>query len=209
MTGVVSSYASYWFPVRTYFSAQIVPADQIPEFFAQRGNGDTKNENGGHKNDELKNLIAGYVAEAIKNEKATWEKDFSDRIVSEREDAAKMATMSAEDRAKAEMDKRQKDFENERQQYVSERAEFEAAKELAAQNLPVNFARMVADADKDIMAENIERFKAEYMKAIESGLSERLKGVPPKISREKENLTDPFLSGLGKDAFTKLRQIHL
>ncbi len=63
------------------------------------------------KNDELKNLIAGYVAEAIKNEKATWEKDFSDRIVSEREDAAKMATMSAEDRAKAEMDKRQKDFE--------------------------------------------------------------------------------------------------
>ena len=74
---------------------------------------------------------------------------------------------------------------------------FEAAKELAAQNLPVNFARMVADADKDIMAENIERFKAEYMKAIESGLSERLKGVPPKISREKENLTDPFLSGLG------------
>ena len=160
-------------------------------------NGDTKNENGGHKNDELKNLIAGYVAEAIKNEKATWEKDFSDRIVSEREDAAKKATMSAEDRAKAEMDKRQKDFENERQQYVSERAEFEAAKELAAQNLPVNFARMVADADKDIMAENIERFKAEYMKAIESGLSERLKGVPPKISREKENLTDPFLSGLG------------
>ena len=51
-------------------------------------NGDTKNENGGHKNDELKNLIAGYVAEAIKNEKATWEKDFSDRIVSEREEAA-------------------------------------------------------------------------------------------------------------------------
>ena len=45
-------------------------------------NGDTKNENRGHKNDELKNLIVGYVAEAIKNEKATWEKDFSDRIVS-------------------------------------------------------------------------------------------------------------------------------
>ena len=47
-------------------------------------NSDTKNENEGHKNDELKNLIASYVAEAIKNEKATWEKDFSDRIVSER-----------------------------------------------------------------------------------------------------------------------------
>ena len=102
-------------------------------------NGDTKNENRGHKNDELKNLIERYVAEAIKNEKAMWEKDFSDRIISEREDAAKMATMSAEDRAKAEMDKRQKDFENERQQYVSERAEFEAAKELAAQKSACEF----------------------------------------------------------------------
>lgn len=39
-------------------------------------NGDTKNENGGHKNDELKNLIAGYVAEAIKNEKARGKKIF-------------------------------------------------------------------------------------------------------------------------------------
>ena len=39
-------------------------------------NGDTKNENGGHKNDELKNLIAGYVAEAIKNEKQRGKKIF-------------------------------------------------------------------------------------------------------------------------------------
>lgn len=104
-------------------------------------NGDTKNENRGHKNDELKNLIVGYVAEAIKNEKATWEKDFSDRIVSEREDAAKMATMSAEDRAKAEMDKRQKDFENERQQYVSERAEFEAGKGIGGSKSACEFRK--------------------------------------------------------------------
>lgn len=39
-------------------------------------NGDTKNENGGHKNDELKNLIAGYVAEAIKNRKSNVGKRF-------------------------------------------------------------------------------------------------------------------------------------
>ena len=39
-------------------------------------NGDTKNENRGHKNDELKNLIAGYVAEAIKNEKSNLGKRF-------------------------------------------------------------------------------------------------------------------------------------
>lgn len=57
----------------------------------------------------------------------------------------------------------------ERAQYVSERNEFEAAKELTAQGLPVVFARFVADGDKEKMLENISVFKAEYLKAIETG----------------------------------------
>ena len=165
-------------------------------------------ENQGHKNDipekdkgqeneELKSLIAGYVEEALTKAKSAWDKDFESRIASEREDAAKMATMSSEERARVEMERRQKDFETERQQYVSERAEFEAAKELAAQNLPVNFSKMVADADKETMLENVAAFKAEYMKAIEAGLSQRLKGTLPKVSTEKEQISDPFLNGLG------------
>lgn len=152
--------------------------------------------NEGHKNDDLKSLIAQYVSEAVKNERSAWEKSFEERIISEREDAAKMATMSSEERARAEMDKREKNFETERQQYMSERAEFEAAKELAAQNLPVSFARMVADNDRDVMMENISIFKAEYMKAIEDGLSHRLKGTLPNVSKEREISGDPFLTGL-------------
>ncbi len=153
--------------------------------------------NGGHKNNELKSLIEKYVSEAVKNERGLWEKDFEARISSEREEAAKLATMSSEERARAEMDKREKNFETERQQYMSERAEFEAAKELAAQNLPVSFAGMIADNDKEVMMENISIFKAEYMKAIEDGLSHRLKGNPPRVSRESEQAGDPFLTGLG------------
>ena len=147
--------------------------------------------------EDIKSLVAQYVSEAIKEAKASWDKDFEQKIASEREDAAKLASMSSEERAKVEMERRQKDFETERQQYVSERAEFEAAKELAAQNLPVNFAHMVADPDKDKMLENISAFKSEYMKAIEAGLSNRLKGALPRISKEKEVSSDPFLSGLG------------
>lgn len=152
---------------------------------------------GGHKNDELKALIASLVAEEISKEKVLWEKNLSDRIASEREDAARMATMSSEERARLEMEKKQKSFESERAQYVSERAEFEAAKELAARDLPVSFAKMVADADNEVMLKNIDTFKAEYMKAIEAGLSMRLKGTLPKVSKEKDSMSDPFLSGLG------------
>lgn len=153
--------------------------------------------NEGHKNDELKELVKSLISEELAGAKQAWEKDMETRVTAEREDAARLASMSAEERAKFEMEKKQKDFEEERQQYVSERAEFEAAKELAAQNLPVTFAHMLADADKETTVKNISAFKAEYLKAIEAGLYERLKGKTPKISREVPEGSDPFLNGLG------------
>lgn len=157
----------------------------------------------GHKNDkplendEMKSVIEEYVANALKSAREDWEKELQTKITAEREDAASLAAMSAEERAKVEMERRQKDFENERQLYMNERAEFEAAKELASQNLPVSFSKMLADPDRDTMLENIEVFKAEYLKAIEGGISQRLKGTLPRISKEKELDGDPFLSGLG------------
>ncbi len=154
-------------------------------------------EKGEQKQNELRELVKSLISEEMENAKEGFKKDFETRVNAEREDAAKLASMSAEERAKFEMDKKQKDFEAERQQYVSERAEFEAAKELATQNLPVVFAHMVADADKDRMLDNISIFKSEYLKAIEAGLSQRLKGSAPRISKEIPEGSDPFLNGLG------------
>lgn len=162
-----------------------------------KGKKNVPDEKTEQKNDELRELIKGMISEEMESAKEGFKKDFETRVTAEREDAAKLASMTAEERAKFEMDKKQKDFEEERQQYVSERAEFEAAKELAAQGLPVVFAHMVADADKDKMLENISIFKAEYLKAIEAGLSQRLKGSMPRISKEIPEGSDPFLSGLG------------
>ena len=154
-------------------------------------------EKGEQKQNELRELVKSLISEEMETAKEGFKKDFETRVNAEREDAAKLASMSAEERAKFEMDKKQKDFEAERQQYVSERAEFEAAKELATQNLPVVFAHMVADADKDRMLDNISIFKSEYLKAIEAGLSQRLKGSAPRISKEIPEGSDPFLNGLG------------
>ena len=146
---------------------------------------------------ELKAMIKQYVCEALEDMKQSFGREIETRIAAEREDAAKMASMSSEDRARAEIEKSRKAFESERAEYVSEKAEFEAAKELTAQNLPVTFARFVADGDKDVMLENISAFKTEYLKAIEAGLTDRLKGRLPRVSKEKEQPFDPFLNGLG------------
>ncbi|MEE1224005.1 MAG: DUF4355 domain-containing protein [Clostridia bacterium] len=129
--------------------------------------------------------------------KAQWEKENEEKILSERDDAAKMATMSADERARAEMEKRQKAFDAERSQYMLEKMEFEAGKELAKHNLPLSFAKLLSGNDIDDTISNIDNFKQEFLKAVEAALAERLKGATPKTGNAPAAEYDPFLSGFG------------
>ena len=133
----------------------------------------------------------------INQMKAQWEKENEAKILSERDDAAKLATMSADERARAEMEKRQKAFDEERSQYITEKMEFEAGKELAKHNLPLSFAKILSGGDIDSTLSNIENFKQEFLKAVEAALAERLKGQTPKIGNAEKTEYDPFLSGFG------------
>ena len=129
--------------------------------------------------------------------KAQWEKENEEKILSERDDAAKMATMSADERARAEMEKRQKAFDAERSQYMLEKMEFEAGKELAKHNLPLSFAKLLSGSGIDDTISNIDNFKQEFLKAVEAALAERLKGATPKTGNAPAAEYDPFLSGFG------------
>ena len=105
--------------------------------------------------------------------------------------------MSADERARAEMEKKQKAFDEERNQYMSEKMEFEAAKELSKQKLPLTFAKILTGGDMDATIANIETFKEEFLKAIEEALAERLKGSVPKTGTVQKFDSDPFLNGFG------------
>ena len=129
--------------------------------------------------------------------KAGWDKENVEKIRSERDDAAKMASMSADERARAEMEKKQKAFDEERNQYMSEKMEFEAAKELSKHKLPLTFAKILTGGDMDATIANIETFKEEFLKAIEAALAERLKGSVPKTGTVQKFDSDPFLNGFG------------
>ena len=143
--------------------------------------------------EEVRGLIDEHVKEALGAAGTEWER----RLASEKEEAVKLASMSAEERAQAEMDRRQKAFDDERSRFMSERMEFEAAKELSKQGPSVSFAKMVAGADERETAENVEIFKKEFLRCVEAALADRLKGRTPSIgSAEQSGASDPFLQGL-------------
>lgn len=142
--------------------------------------------------EELKKEIEA----AILAEKSEWEKKMGERLNSERTEAESFAVMSADERSREELDKKQRAFEEERELYMSERMEFEAAKALANKGLPISFAGLLKGADAESTAENVEMFKNEFLKAVEEEVSNRLKGFTPQTGINPA--TDPFLNGLYK-----------
>ena len=137
-------------------------------------------------------------------EKSFTQKDLDDAVAAakkdwekEKDEAARLAKMSAEERKAAEFDKRQKAFDEEKAKYNAERLEFECTKLLAADNLPVEFSSMLTGKDAETTKANIETFKAAFGKAIEAAVTERLKGKTPKVPGSTHTEKDPFLSGFG------------
>ncbi len=136
------------------------------------------------------------IEAAVSAQKSEWEKGLEERLNSEREEAARLATMTADERSREEFDKKQKAFDEERGQYMSERMEFEAAKALSNADLPISFAKILKGNDAESTAENISIFKEEFLKAVEEEVSNRLKGFTPQTGTNPA--ADPFLNGLYK-----------
>lgn len=137
------------------------------------------------------------IEKAVSKSKGEWEKGFEERLAAEREEAARLATMSTDERSKLEFDKKQKAFDEERSQYMNERMEFEAAKALSQAELPISFAGILKGQDPKTTAENISVFKEEFLKAVETEVSDRLKGFTPRTG-VMPSQSDPFLNGLGR-----------
>lgn len=135
------------------------------------------------------------IEKAVSEKQSEWEKELEARLENERNEAARLATMSADERSREEFDKKQKAFDEERGRYMSERMEFEAAKALSNAGLPIAFAKILKGTDTKTTAENISVFKEQFLKAVEEEVSDRLKGAVPKAGGSP--LADPFLAGFG------------
>lgn len=139
------------------------------------------------------------VTEAIKTAQAKWQKEYEEKLENEKAEAARLAKMNADERAKAEFENQVKQFNEQQEKYNSERLTFECTRQLASESLPVEFADMLTGKDSESTLKNIETFKNAFSKAIEAAVTERLKGTTPKgtnaIPETKE--ADAFLAGFG------------
>lgn len=135
------------------------------------------------------------VQQALKTAQDKWQKDYEAKVEAEKDEAARLAKMTTEERAKAEAEKEREKFERERKQYQREKLEFETGKQLADRKLSPKFASFLAQNDAETTKANLDAFEQAFSEAVQAGINEKLKGSPPKTGGKTE--ADPFLQGFG------------
>lgn len=137
------------------------------------------------------------VTEALKKAQGKWEADYKQKLETEKDEAARLAKMSAEERAKEEFKKEQEKFNTERAEFNKKALRMEVVEQLSQEGLDTSFATFLVGENAETSKENITAFKEAFNSAVEKAVKERLPGTPPPAGGSKENL-DPFLKGMNE-----------
>ena len=133
--------------------------------------------------------VNNIVEKRLNKEKNKWKNEV--------DQAKRLAEMSAEDRAREQFKMEKAEFERQRDEFERERLLVQTQRELSTKNIPVEFADMLVKDDAESTKVAIDTFASLYNQSVEKGVSNKMKGRPPKTKQTQSD-------GLDRAAFMKL-----
>lgn len=133
--------------------------------------------------------VNNIVEKRLNKEKNKWKNEV--------DQAKRLAEMSAEDRAREEFKMQRAEFERQKAEFERERLLVQTQRELSTKNIPVEFADMLVKDDAESTKAAIDTFANLYNQSVEKGVSNKMKGRPPKTKQTQSD-------GLDRAAFMKL-----
>ena len=133
--------------------------------------------------------VNNIVEKRLNKEKNKWKNEV--------DQAKRLAEMSAEDRAREQFKMEKAEFERQRAEFERERLLVQTQRELSTKNIPVEFADMLVKEDAESTKAAIDTFASLYNQSVEKGVSNKMKGRPPKTKQTQSD-------GLDRAAFMKL-----
>ena len=137
------------------------------------------------------------ISDRLKKAEAKWRKAAEVQT----SEAARLATLSAEERKAEEFRLQQEKFAAEKAAFEAQRMEMEATKLLAADKLPVEFAGMLKAATAEDTQANIKTFAEAFRAAVAAAVNDRLKAPTPKAGSGKSG--DAYTASLWAAAGVK------
>lgn len=155
-------------------------------------NGEPKNEPKGEPSAEPAKTfsqedIDAATKKAVEEAQKKWKEDA--------DEAARLAKLNKDERAKEEMRIEREKFEKEKSEFAQKQLVAETANQLLERGLSKNFAERLCGKTAEETKANIDAFEKDFNAAVEKAVTERMKGNPPKFKEPDNKENDPFLAG--------------
>ncbi|WP_285013436.1 DUF4355 domain-containing protein [Lactococcus garvieae] len=111
------------------------------------------------------------VDSIVKSKRSRWQKELEE----EKNEAARLAKLSEEERQQALIQKEKDDFEQEKAAFRQEQLLVEKGKQLQEIGIPSAFATRIQGNTAEEAIKDVKAFKAEWDKAVEAAVNEKLK----------------------------------
>lgn len=131
------------------------------------------------------------VNKALETAKTKWEADAKAKA----DEAAKLAKMSAEQKAEHERQKREEELTRREAEITRREVHAEAVTQLIEKGLPAELADILDCTNADKCAASMEKVEKAFNEAVTKAVNGKLSQPAPKAATK--NTVDPFLAGFG------------
>jgi len=128
------------------------------------------------------------LSERLKREREKADKALADTLKAERQDWERQAKLTAEEKESEERKKRDEQTSSREREIILRENRADARELLQEKNISSDLVDFVVDVDADKTKTNIDNLEKAFLKAVESGVNERLKGETPKDKSNKAEL---------------------
>lgn len=122
------------------------------------------------------------INEAVETAKGKWEQSLPQKLEAAKNEGARLAKLSAEQRQQEEQRLEREKFEKEKAEFEHKSLVAECVKQLGENGLPVELAEMAAGNSAETAQANIKQLSEVWSKAIEAAVTKRVGGKEPKVS---------------------------
>ena len=149
----------------------------------------TNNEVKGGKTfsqEDVNKIVASRLEEEKTKTKQAISKAVQEAVAEER----RQAKLTEEERENEAKSKREKELKEREDSITLRERKLEAQEMLREKNIPINLVDFVIDLDETKTKENVEKLAKTYNKSVETGITDKLKGNPPKDFSNSNNNND-------------------
>ena len=139
------------------------------------------------------------VTQALQTAKAKMEAEFSQKIETEKAEAARLAKLTADQREKELFERQKTEFAQQQAAFQRQQMLNSTMLELQKESLPVNFAEYLLADTAEAVAANITDFKSKWQEALQKAVDDRLKGTTPKGGAKQDAPTGSFFDSINKN----------